>query len=113
MADGIGSFPSSSYSEGDTFRSVSWCSLFKISWSSSVVSSSSCPIMRFYVILVHLQFQISRSCQNFIHNFRDVSLITSEYVFVVQTQKLFLESVRYPKICVRCPITKNFLESVR
>ncbi|GFS72488.1 uncharacterized protein TNCV_2116321 [Trichonephila clavipes] len=53
----------------------------------------------FYVILVHPQFQISSSSQNFIHNFRGVSLITSEYVFVVQTQKIFLESFRYPNMC--------------
>ncbi|GFV62938.1 uncharacterized protein TNCV_4410021 [Trichonephila clavipes] len=32
----------------------------------------------FYVILVHFQFQISSSCENSIHNFRSVSLITSE-----------------------------------
>ncbi|GFT74829.1 hypothetical protein TNCV_3150321 [Trichonephila clavipes] len=60
----------------------------------------------FYVILVHLQFQISSSCQDFIHNFRGVSLISSEYVFVVQIQKIFFESVRYPN-------TKIFRESVR
>ncbi|GFW99848.1 hypothetical protein TNCV_3420771 [Trichonephila clavipes] len=46
MADvGIGPLSSSSCSEGDTFRYASWCSSFKISWSSSVVSSASCPIM--------------------------------------------------------------------
>ncbi|GFX00065.1 transposable element Tc1 transposase [Trichonephila clavipes] len=46
MADvGIGPLSSSSCSEGDTFRCVSWCYSFKISWSFSVVSSSSCPIM--------------------------------------------------------------------
>ncbi|PRD24278.1 UNVERIFIED_CONTAM: hypothetical protein NCL1_44256 [Trichonephila clavipes] len=89
MADvGIGPLSSSSCSEGDTFRCVSWCSSFKISWSSL---QSQFTFMShyevFYVILVYLQFQISSSYQNFIHNFRGVSLITSEYVFVVQTQK--------------------------
>ncbi|PRD32737.1 UNVERIFIED_CONTAM: hypothetical protein NCL1_19584 [Trichonephila clavipes] len=35
MADvGIGPLSSSSCSEGDTFRCASWCSSFKISWSS-------------------------------------------------------------------------------
>ncbi|GFV62086.1 uncharacterized protein TNCV_4108891 [Trichonephila clavipes] len=37
MADvGIGPLSSSSCSEGYTFRCVSWCSSFKISWSSSI-----------------------------------------------------------------------------
>ncbi|GFW86236.1 hypothetical protein TNCV_4779481 [Trichonephila clavipes] len=46
MADvGIDPLSSSSCSEGDTFHCVSWCSSFKISSSSSVVSSTSCPIM--------------------------------------------------------------------
>ncbi|GFW85700.1 uncharacterized protein TNCV_853501 [Trichonephila clavipes] len=46
MAD-VGICPLSSFScsEGNTFRCVSWCSSFKISWSSSVYSSSLCPIM--------------------------------------------------------------------
>ncbi|GFU66053.1 uncharacterized protein TNCV_1116651 [Trichonephila clavipes] len=46
MADvGIDPLSSSSCSEEDTFHCVSWCSSFKISWSFSIVSSSSCPIM--------------------------------------------------------------------
>ncbi|GFT69483.1 uncharacterized protein TNCV_1297671 [Trichonephila clavipes] len=46
MADvSIGPLSFSSCSEGDTFRLLSWCSSFKISWSYSVVRSSSCPIM--------------------------------------------------------------------
>ncbi|PRD20762.1 UNVERIFIED_CONTAM: hypothetical protein NCL1_53694 [Trichonephila clavipes] len=43
--DGIGPLSSSSCSEGDTFCYVSWCPSFKISWSSSIVSLSSCPFM--------------------------------------------------------------------
>ncbi|PRD30262.1 UNVERIFIED_CONTAM: hypothetical protein NCL1_26960 [Trichonephila clavipes] len=42
---GIGPLSSFSCSEGDKFRCVSWCFSYKISWSSSVISSSSCPIM--------------------------------------------------------------------
>ncbi|GFT98100.1 uncharacterized protein TNCV_789201 [Trichonephila clavipes] len=106
MADvGIGPLSFSSCSEGDTFRCISLCSSFKISWEflyRQFIFMSQYELV--YVILVHLQFQISSS-QNFIHNLRGVSLITSEYVFVVLTQKIFLESVRYPN-------TKIFRESV-
>ncbi|GFT21581.1 uncharacterized protein TNCV_4433481 [Trichonephila clavipes] len=92
---GIDPLSSSSCSEGDTFRCVSWCSSFTIFlefFCRQFIFMSHYEL--FYVILVHLPFQISSSCQNFVHNLRGVSLITSEYVFVVQTQEIFLEIVR-------------------
>ncbi|GFT11384.1 uncharacterized protein TNCV_1144501 [Trichonephila clavipes] len=89
---GIGPLSSSSCPEGDTFRCVSWCSSFQNFlelFCRQYIFMSHYEL--FDVILVHLQFQISSSCQNFIHNFRGVSLITSECVFVVQTKKSFLK----------------------
>ncbi|GFT27632.1 uncharacterized protein TNCV_3570121 [Trichonephila clavipes] len=114
MADvGIGPLLSSSCSEGDTFRCVSWCSFiqnFLEFFYRQFIFMSHYEL--FYVILVHLQFQISSSCQNFIHNLRGGSLINSEYVFVVQTQKSFLKEFVI-RICVPYPKTKMFRESVR
>ncbi|GFW69431.1 uncharacterized protein TNCV_487801 [Trichonephila clavipes] len=96
MADvGIGPLSSSTCSERDTFQCVSRCSSSNISWSSFVVSSSSCPIMS------------SSMSSSFNSNSRSLAVVKISSIISGGVP----DNLR---VCVHCPNTKKiFRESIR